>query len=172
MANLLANNRLIEDLIFEIRGQKVMIDADLAVLYGVTTKALNQAVKRNFDRFPVDFMFRLTQKEKLEVVTNCDLLKQVKFSNTLPYVFTEHGVVMLSSVLNSTIAINTSVQIIRAFVKMRSLLASNKDLAEKITRIEERVARHDENFKEIFEAIRKLILAPSSTNKQKIGFQA
>jgi hypothetical protein len=171
MSNLLINKVLIENLIFEIRGQKVIIDADLAVLYGVTTKRLNEQVKRNINRFPADFMFQLNNKEKAEVVANCDLLKQVKFSNTLPYVFTEHGALMLASVLNSDIAINTSVQITRAFVKMRTLLASHKALAEQITKIEEKVSKHDENFKEVFDAIRKLILAPEPKNKNKIGFQ-
>ena len=93
MTSLLTDKVLIEDLILDIRGQKVMLDADLAVLYGTTTKALNQAVKRNLQRFPLDFMFKLTTQEK-EEVTNCDLLRQVKFSNTLPYVFTEYGTLM------------------------------------------------------------------------------
>ncbi len=169
MSNLI-NKILIEDLILEIRGQKVMLDADLAVLYGTTTKALNQAVKRNLQRFPVDFMFKLTLMEK-EEVTNCDLLKQVKFSNTLPYVFTEHGALMLASVLNSDIAINTSVQITRAFVRMRSLLASNKELAEKINKLEQTVSIHDEKIREVLDVIKKLILAPEPKNKNKVGFQ-
>lgn len=169
MSNL-TNKIFIEDLILEIRGQKVMLDADLAILYGTDTRSLNQAVRRNLSRFPADFMFQLNSKEK-EDITNCDILRKIKFSRTLPYVFTEHGTLMLASVLNSDIAINTSVQITRAFVRMRSLLASHKELAEKITKIEEKVSQHDENFKEVFDAIRKLILAPEPKNKNKVGFQ-
>ena len=95
----------IERAILLIRGQKVMLDADLAALYGVTTKRLNEQVKRNRDRFPYDFMFQLTQEEKGEVVANCDHLKKLKFSPSLPYAFTEHGVVMLASILNSIVAV-------------------------------------------------------------------
>ncbi len=122
-----------------------MIDADLAVLYGVTTKRLNEQVKRNKLKFPIDFMFKLKTVEFIEPVANCDRFNKLKHSGDSPYVFTEHGTLMLASVLNSDIAINTSVQITRAFVKMRSLLASNKELAEKINKLEQ--------------------------NKNKIGFQ-
>jgi len=102
-----------------------MIDSDLAVLYGVTTKALNQAVKRNVDRFPHDFMFELTTSEKDEVVTNCDHLKKLKFSPNLPKVFTEHGTLMLASVLNSKRAIEASVYVVRAFVRLREFLSAH-----------------------------------------------
>lgn len=107
---------LIETQILLIRCQKVMIDSDLAKLYGVSTKALNQAVKRNRERFPGDFMFELTKEEKEEVVTNCDHLKQLKFSYTLPKVFTEHGAIMLASVLNSQRAVDASIYVVRVSV--------------------------------------------------------
>ena len=110
---------LIVNKILHMRGKKVMIDRDLAELYDVGTKQLNQQVKRNLYRFPEDFMFQLTQKEKDEVVTNCDHLKALKFSSTLPYVFTEHGAVMLASVLNSQRAIDMNIQIVRIFAQIR-----------------------------------------------------
>ena len=103
-----------------------MLDADLAELYGVPTKALNQAVRRNKDRFPTDFMFRLTRQEKTEVVTNCDHLQKLKFSPVLPYAFTEHGAVMLANILNAPNAIKVSVYVVRAFVKLRELIASTR----------------------------------------------
>ena len=109
----------IERSIFFIRGQKVMLDADLAKLYGVPTKVLNQAVKRNIERFPLDFMFQLTKDEKDEVVTNCDHLKKLKFSPNLPYAFTEHGAIMLATILNSPVAVQASIQIVRAFIRLR-----------------------------------------------------
>src|SRR3990172_1168859 len=108
----------IENWILLIRGQKVMLDADLAALYGVTTKRLNEQVKRNRGRFPEDFMFQLTEREKGEVVANCDHLKRLKFSPNLPYAFTEHGAIMLATVLNSPVAVQTSIQIVKAFVRL------------------------------------------------------
>jgi hypothetical protein len=120
----------IERAILSIRGEKVMLDSDLAqLLYGVPTKVLNQAVKRNLSRFPPDFMFQLTKTEKAEVVTNCDHLIHLKFSSNLPYAFTEHGALMLANVLNSERAAQTSVMVVRAFVRLRQMLASNAELA-------------------------------------------
>jgi hypothetical protein len=115
----------VETLILVIRGEKVILDADLAKLYGVSTKALNQAVRRNDSRFPADFLFSLTAKEKEEVVTNCDHLRKLKFSRTLPNAFTEHGAIMAANVLNSERAVEAGVQVVRAFVKLRNMLASN-----------------------------------------------
>lgn len=115
--------------ILVIRGEKVMIDADLAELYGVATKALNQAVKRNSERFPDEFMFQLSQTEKDEVVTNCDHLTRLKFSKTLPYAFTEHGALMVATVPNTQRAVEISLYVVRAFVALRDMLASNKALA-------------------------------------------
>ena len=106
-----------------IRGHKVMLDSDLAKLYGVETKVLNQATKRNRERFPSDFMFQLTSEEKKEVVTNCDHLAKLKFSSTLPYAFTEHGALMLGNVLRSDQAIEVSLLIVRTFVQLREMLS-------------------------------------------------
>ncbi|MGH9427707.1 MAG: ORF6N domain-containing protein [Terriglobia bacterium] len=116
----------IEQTILVIRGQRVVLDSDLAKLYGVSTKALNQAVKRNADRFPKDFMFRLTQQEKTRVVTNCDHLSKLKFSPTMPFAFTEHGAVMVANVLNSERAVEVSIYVVRAFVKLREMLGTHK----------------------------------------------
>ncbi len=171
MPNLLASKPLIEDLILEIQGHKVMIDADLARLYGVTTKRLNEQVKRNKHRFPSDFMFKLKTVEFTELVANCDRFNRLKHSGTEPYVFTEHGALMLASILNSELAIKTSVEIIRAFVKMRTLLASHKELTKKIESIEETLSTHDEKIREILTVIKKLILFDYETKKQKVGFQ-
>jgi ORF6N domain len=117
----------IERLILLIRGQKVMLDSDLAHLYGVSTKAFNQAIKRNTQRFPPDFKFRLTKREKTEVVTNCDHLKKLRFSPALPAAFTEHGAIM-AAVLNSERAIKVSVFVVRAFVKLRAMLGRKRIL--------------------------------------------
>ena len=157
----------IENSILLIRREKVMLDADLAELYGVPTKALNQAVKRNIDRFPEDFMFQLTNQEKEEVVTNCDHLKRLKFSPNLPYAFTEHGAIMLATVLNSPIAVQASIQVVRAFVKLRRLLASNAELARKLATIEK---KYDAQFRVVFDAIRQL-MTPPEPKKRKIGFE-
>jgi hypothetical protein len=158
---------MIERKILLIRDEKVMLDADLAVIYGVSTKALNQAVKRNKERFPEDFMFQLTKSEKEEVVTNCDHLKKLKFSPVLPYVFTEHGAIMLASVLNSPVAVQTSVLVVRAFVKLREMLITHKDLARKLADMEK---KYDSQFKVVFDAIRQL-MTPPATKKRKIGFR-
>ena len=114
--------------IIMVRGKKIMIDRDLAELYGVTTKQLNQQVKRNAKRFPEDFMFQLTGDEKDEVVTNCDHLRTLKFSPVLPFAFTEQGAVMLASVLNSERAIEMNIQIVRVFTKIREMLLAHKDI--------------------------------------------
>jgi hypothetical protein len=152
--------------ILVIRGQRVMLDADLATLFNVPTKALNQAVKRNFGRFPKDFMFQLTTAEKAEVVTVCDHLQQLKFSRTLPYAFTEHGAVMLANVLNSSTAVNVSIQIVRAFIKLREAVASHRSLARRMDQLEE---KYDSQFKIVFGAIRQL-MTPPEPKKRKIGF--
>ena len=159
----------IEPLIHEIRGQKVVVSSDLAALYGVSTKALNQAVKRNIDRFPRDFMFQLSADEKQEVVTNCDHLSKLRFSPTLPYVFTEHGVVMAASVLNSPRAVEVSVFVVRAFVKLRQLVLAHKDLAGKLDQLERKVGSHDEAIKQLVAAIRQL-MAPPDPPKKEMGF--
>ena len=159
----------IERKIYFIRGRKVMLDRDLAALYGVETKVLNQAVKRNLRRFPSDFMFRLTQAEKEKVVTFCDHLKVLKFSPQLPNAFTQEGIAMLSSVLNSDRAIDVNIAIMRTFVKLREVLAAHKELAQKFRELEHRVGRHDEKIQDIFEAIRQL-MSPPEKPKGRIGF--
>ena len=156
----------IERAIFLIRGQKVMLDADLAELYGVLTKVLNQAVKRNKERFPVDFMSQLTKEEKVEVVTICDHLKRLKFSPTLPHAFTEHGAIMLATILNSPVAVQASIQVVRAFVRLRQMLASNVELARKLDALER---KYDTQFKVVFDAIRQL-MTPPEPRRQRIGF--
>jgi hypothetical protein len=115
-----------------------MLDADLAALYGVSTKRLNEQVRRNKDRFPGDFVFKLTAGEKAEVVAKCDHLAKLKFSPVLPHAFTEHGAVMLASVLNSKIAVEASIQVVRAFVRLRQMLATHKDLAAKLAELQSR----------------------------------
>lgn len=159
----------IEQSILVIRGQRVMLDSDLAKLYGVSTKALNQAVKRNTDRFPKDFMFRLTQQEKSEVVTNCDHLSKLKFSPTMPFAFTEHGAIMVANVLNSVRAVEVSIYVVRAFVKLREVLGTHKALAHKLAELERQVESHDNHIRSLFEAIRQL-MEPPRQKSRRIGF--
>lgn len=160
----------IESRILLVRGQKVMLDSDLAGLYQVSTKRLNEQVKRNRDRFPADFMFRLTAEEKAEVVANCDHLKKLKFSPALPYAFTEHGAVMLASVLNSPTAVEASIQVVRAFIRLREILATHKELAKKLAELEARIEAHDEGITALFEAIRQL-MEPPDKPQRRIGFR-
>ena len=157
----------IESAILLIRGERVILDSDLARLYGVTTKRLNEQVKRNQERFPVDFMFRVTGSEKAEVVANCDHLTNLKFSPTFPFVFTEHGAIMAANVLNSKKAVQASVQVVRAFIKLRQMLTSNAELARKLSDLER---KYDSQFKVVFDAIRQLMTPPEPTRKQ-IGFR-
>ena len=133
------------------------------------TKVLNQAVKRNKDRFPPDFMFRLTKKEKEEVVTICDHLEKLKFSPALPNVFTEHGTIMLASVLNSKRAIETSIYIVRAFVRLRAMLGGHKAVAKKLAELESRIRSHDEHIRALFDPIRQL-MAPPASKRKPTGF--
>lgn len=166
----LISHKAIEQKIFNIRNQKVMLDRDLAELYRVATKVLNQAVKRNIKRFPDDFMFKLTQPEKNELVTNCDRFKTLKHSTVTPYAFTEQGVAMLSTVLNSERAIQVNIAIMRAFVKLREILSTHKELAHKLSQLERKIEKHDDEIKLIFEAIRQL-MSPDVPKKGKIGFR-
>jgi phage regulator Rha-like protein len=156
--------------ILVIRGQKVMIDRDLAELYGVPTKSLNQQVKRNLKRFPADFMFQLTEEEKKEVVTNCDHLEVLKFSPQLPNVFTEHGAVMLASVLNSDRAIEVNVQIVRIFNRMREMLISNQEILLKLEQLERKVDSHEDDIQVIFKYLKQLI-GQSAEPRPRIGFR-
>lgn len=154
--------------IFVLRGQRVMLDTDLAELYGVATKALNQAVKRNANRFPADFMFQLTEEEKKQVVTTCDHLRKLKFSPTLPHAFTEHGAVMLASVLNSPSAIQASLHVVRAFVRLRLMLASHTELAKRVEALEK---KYDRRFRVIFDAVKQLMEPERKKAGKKIGFE-
>jgi hypothetical protein len=167
----------IERSILLIRGHKVMLDRDLALLYGVTTKVLNQAVKRHADRFPEDFMFQLTMEEariwwtevrggglRSQIVT----LKRGQHIKYRPYAFTEHGILMLSSVLNSERAIKVNIEIMRAFVRLRRILASHTELARKLDALEK---KYDAQFKIVFDAIRQLMAPPEpEPPKKRIGF--
>jgi hypothetical protein len=153
-----------------IRGIKVMIDRDLAELYGVTTRQLNQQVKRNYKRFPADFMFQLNEEEKNEVVTNCDHLVSLKFSPNLPYAFTEHGAVMLASVLNSERAIEVNIQIVRVFIKMREMMLTHKNILLQLEKIEKKLTSHDDDIALIFDYLKQL-LHPPQTPRRKIGFR-
>lgn len=159
---------VIERRIFEIRGVKVMIDRHLAELYNVETRKLNQAVSRNIERFPEEFMFQLTKDERDEVITACDDLTPLKFARTMPYAFTEYGVAMLSSVLKSSRAIQVNIQIIKAFVKLRRMLVSQLELKRKVEAME---AKYDRQFKEVFTAIKKLMILPDKP-KKSIGFKS
>jgi hypothetical protein len=148
-----------------------MLDADLAELYGVTTKALNQGVKRNIERFPSDFMFQLNAEEKREVVTNCDHLTRLKFSASLPYAFTEHGALMLGNVLKSSRAVEVSLIIVRAFVQLREMLSTHKELALKLEELERKTSSHDQAIAGLIDAIRSLMQTPNASSSS-IGFTA
>jgi len=158
----------IQQAILFIRGEKVILDADLALIYGVSTKRLNEQVKRNRSRFPDDFMFQLTSEEKAEVVANCDHLRRLKFSPNLPHAFTEHGTIMAANVLNSERAVQASVEIVRAFVRLRLLLTSNSELSRRLDELE---SKYDRQFKMVFDAIRQL-MAPAPPDRKQIGFRS
>ena len=160
MQELIINENNIKDKIHNIRNQQVMLDRDLAELYGVETKVFNQAVKRNIKRFPENYRFQLNENEKNQLVTNCDWLNSLKHSSSLPYVFTEQGVSMLSAILKSDRAIDISIKIIDSFVSMRKLISQNISMFERFERIEQRLNIHDENFDKLFEALEDNTLKP------------
>lgn len=166
---------LIENKILLIRGQKVLLDKDLAYLYGIETFNLNKAVKRNLNRFPEDFMFRLSKEEFKNLkfhfgISNLQGGKGWGGTRKLPYAFTEQGVAMLSSVLRSERAVQVNILIMRTFVKLREILSTHKELAQKLKELEIKIETHDEHITAIFEAINQL-LAPPPVIKKKIGFQ-
>ena len=162
---------ILQQKIFTIRNKRVMIDRDLAELYGVETKKLNQAVKRNIKRFPEDFMFQLTDEEQNELVTNCDHLKKLKFSYQNAYAFTEHGVTMLASVLNSEKAIEINVQVVRAFIQLRQMSLENKDLSKRVAELEHYFIEHCKDYKEDMRNIHQAIdLLMDRTKPAKVGF--
>ena len=186
-----------DSLIYIIRGQKVMLDEDLARIYGVGTKVLNQAVKRNLERFPKEFMFQLTEKEydnlRSQIVTSNEEPAQLKTApgttkkddkavapqnptangrggrRYLPYAFTEHGAVMLASVLNSPKAVHASIQVVKAFVRLRELIANNKALSKRLDELEE---NYDKKFAVVFDAVRRLMTPPvKEGERKKIGYK-
>jgi len=161
---------VITDKIFQIRNQKVMLDADLAQLYGVPTKRLNEAVKRNTTRFPEDFMFRLNKEERDQLVANCDRLTNLKHSSVMPNAFTEAGVAMLSSVLNSEQAVLMNVQIVRAFIKLRKMLADHEALRHAIEGLERRVGKNERNIQIAINTLQKMIAPPKKSEDKIIGF--
>ena len=163
----------IETLILTIRGQKVILDIDLAQLYGVPTKALNQAIKRNNERFPKDFLFRLTEKERNEVVTNCDHLAHLKFSPNLPYAFTEHGALMAANVLNSKKAVAISVYLVRAFIQMREQLATNTTVLKRLAEIDKTLLQHDATLRDLYQKLLPLLQpVPPPAPRRKIGYHS
>lgn len=171
------NNRLspiplerIQHAIFLLRGEKVMLDSDLAGLYGVTTGNLNKAVKRNFRRFPSDFMFQLTLEELEGLLFQPGRSKGRGGSRHRPYAFTEQGVAMLSSVLRSERAVQVNIAVMRAFVQLRQVLASHEELAQKLTDLERRIENHDSAIHSLFEAIRQLMAPPPPPQHPEIGF--
>jgi hypothetical protein len=170
----------IEGRILVLRGHKVMIDADLAALYGVPTRRLNEQVKRNRERFPDDFMFQLDTAEKAEVVANCDHLAKLKFSKVLPYAFTEHGAIQAANVLASPQAVEMGIYVVRAFVRMRELAAVHADLAKRLDELEQKTeslalthdtfSRNTRNqLKQLIEAVNQLMVPPDPP-RRPIGF--
>ena len=156
----------IQNLIYLIRDQKVLLDRDLAALYGVETRVLNQAVRRNFDRFPEDFMFALDRAEIMRI-SQTVISSKLRFSKSV-LAFTEQGVAMLSSVLHSTRAVQVNIEIMRTFVRLRQLLASNADLARKLAALER---KYDRKFRIVFEAIRELMVEPAPESaRREMGF--
>ena len=166
-------NERIEGRIFLIRGQKVMLDKDLAELYRVPTKRLNEQVKRNIRRFPKDFMFQLTWRESASLRSHIATLKRGRHVKYRTYAFTEQGVAMLSSVLNSEIAIQVNIAIMRVFVKLRQILSTHKELAHKLEELERKIEKHDGEICSIFEAIRQLMTPSQEKPKRRIvGFRS
>jgi len=161
---------VIERKIFLLRGQKVMFSLHLAALYGVETRVLNQAVKRNQTRFPDDFLFQLTEEEAGWLVSQNVIPHRKYFGGTLPYAFTEQGVAMLSSVLRSERAIQMNIAVMRAFVKLREMISTHKGLALKLEELEKRIEKHDAAIHGIFEAIRRLMQPPAKSTR-RIGFR-
>lgn len=170
MANKLISQEIIEQKIFLIRRQKVMLDKDLAVLYAAKPIRLREQVKRNINRFPEDFMFQLDEKEIDFMVSQNAIPSRKYLGGYRPYVFTEQGVAMLSTVLNSECAIQVNIAIMRAFVKLRQMFSTHKELAYKLSELERKMEKHDGEIKAIFEAIRLLMKPSPEKQKRQIGF--
>jgi hypothetical protein len=161
---------VIENKIYLIRGHKVMLSTDLARLYGVPTKRLNEQVKRNIKRFPSDFMFQLTLDE-YKILRSQFATSSWGGERYPPYVFTEQGVAMLSSVLNSERAIQVNIAVMRAFIRLRRVIAAHEELARKFSELERKIEKHDVEIQSIFEAIRRLMAPPPERPKRRIGFR-
>ena len=166
----------LQNKIYEIRGQKIMLDFDLAILYGTETRILKQAVKRNKERFPKDFMFQLTKKEWQELITNCDNLPDaVKFSPALPLAFMEHGVTMLASVLKSKKATQMNISIVRAFIALKQFALNYKELAEQIKELKETTGNHNLQLNQIYTALKNLMTEKAQQknwqDRERIGFK-
>lgn len=160
----------VESLIFQVGGERVIVDSDLASIYAVTTRRLNEQVRRNFDRFPEDFVFRLTREELTRLKSqNATSSSRHGGRRKLPFVFTEHGAIMAATVLNSSRAVQMSVYVVRAFVQLRRSLAGHKELAQKLQVLERKVESHDVEIHSVIEAIRKLMSLPEKAKRQ-IGF--
>lgn len=161
----------IQRCIFLLRGEKVMLDRDLAQLYGVATKVLNQAVKRNIRRFPDDFMFKLDKAESERLVTNCDRFRSLKYAGTTPYAFTEQGIAMLSSVLGSSQAVEVNIAIMRTFVHLRRIMVDNSLLRARIESLEKKYDQHDEQIQQVFGVLKAMLTEETKPQKQ-IGYHA
>jgi len=164
---------VIESRILILRGHRVMLDRDLAELFGVPVKRLNEQVKRNDSRFPDDFMFQLTLDEGKAVLLSRSQIATLNRGLNIkyrPYVFTEHGTVMLANVLRSPVAVRASIQVVRAFVHLRQMLATNQDLARKIEALEHKVGKHDTDLQAVLDVLQKLLQAPKAPPKRLIGF--
>jgi len=159
----------VEKAIHLVRGQRVMFDSDLAKIYGVTTMRLNEQLRRNKKRFPSDFAFQLTREEFTNLISQFAISRSHGGRRKLPWAFTEHGAIMLASVLNSAVAIDASVRVVRAFVRLREIISANAELAAKFAQLERRLDSHDEAIAQLFAAIRQL-LAPAPEKKREIGF--
>jgi hypothetical protein len=160
----------LESAIYLIRGQRVMFDSDLAAIYGVTTKRLNEQVRRNISRFPEDFAFQLTAEELTKLRSQIATSSFHGGRRYRPWVFTEHGAIMLASVLNSDIAAQASVRVVRAFVRLREMVASNAQLAAKLEELEKRLDSHDEAIVDLFAALKQLLEPPEPPKRREIGF--
>jgi phage regulator Rha-like protein len=171
--SLMIPDELVMNKIYLIRGQKVMIDKDLAELYSVETKRLKEAIRRNISRFPEDFMFELTSAEFESLRTQIATLKKGRGQHPkyMPFAFTEQGVAMLSSVLNSETAIRVNIQIIRVFTRMREMIMTHKDILFQLEKIEKKLSGHDEDIQLIFKYLKQLLTPPEHLTRQKIGFK-
>ena len=160
----------IESAIYSLRGQRVMLDSDLAAIYGTSTMRLNEQFKRNRKRFPDDFAFVLTREEFTNLISQDAISRSHGGRRTLPIAFTEHGAIMLASVLNSEIAVQASIRVVRAFVRLREMVAANAQLASKLAELERRLDSHDEAIVDLFATLKRLLEPPESPKKREIGF--